>query len=85
MKFFLFINLLFIGFDWKNVKEMKAPFVPKKKEINPNSALDTKDIFKAENLKLAKQASLLSEMGTFNTKRIDLLYQLNQTLYNNHL
>jgi len=74
-----------IGFDWKNVKEMKAPFIPKKKEIDPNSALDTNNIFKIDNSKLVKQASILNEMPTFNTKRIDLLYQLNQTLYNNHL
>jgi len=75
----------FKGFDWKNVKEMRAPYIPNKKNIDPNTVMDMDTIFKLANSKLTKQTSIMNEMTTFNTKRIDLLYQLNQNLYNDHL
>jgi len=76
----------FKGFDWQNTKQMTPPLVPKKKEIDPDVALlDIGTIFKTNNYKLMKRNSIIQEIPTFNTKRYDLLHQLNENLYKNHL
>jgi len=65
---------------------MAPPLVPKKKEIDPNVPLmDLGTIFKQNDYKLMKRNSIIQEIPTFNTKRYDLLHQLNQSLYRNHL
>jgi len=65
---------------------MAPPLVPKKKEIDPDVALlDIGTIFKTNNYKLMKRNSIIQEIPTFNTKRYDLLHQLNENLYKNHL
>ena len=65
---------------------MLAPLIPQKKEEEEEKgSLDLEKIFPADNLKYAKKWSVVKEIPTFNTKRYDLLHQLNQNLYNNHL
>ncbi len=65
---------------------MTVPIVPKKKEIDDDVPLmDLSTIFKPNDFKLMKRNSIIQEIPTFNTKRYDLLHQLNQNLYRNHM
>jgi len=63
---------------------MQAPLVPQKKELDPHLTIDPRNIFK-EQLVMNKKGSILNEMTSFNTKRVDLLHQLNQALYKKHM
>jgi len=67
----------FKGFDWKNIKNMKPPIVPKKMKLSENfSLLDLEVVFKRkQKMVWVKEMCPLDE---FRMKRVDLLYEKNQ-------
>lgn len=80
----------FLGFNWEKVKETKAPLIPQKKDLESHTPLAINNIFKeivGEGGKINPQrsGSLIEEITSFNMKRVDLLHQLNQMLYNQHV
>ncbi len=65
---------------------MSAPLVPQKKDIDSRIFLDPENIFQGAPVPRGsqKKGSIVNEMTSFNTKRVDLLHQLNQALFNDH-
>lgn len=66
---------------------MAAPLVPQKKDIDSRVFLDPENIFQGVqggSKGSQKKGSIVQEMTSFNTKRVDLLHQLNQALFNDH-
>jgi len=75
----------FKDFEWKKLKDMAAPLVPQKKDIDSRVFIDPENIFQGSRHSVShKKGSIMGEMTSFNTKRVDLLHQLNQALFNDH-
>ena len=68
---------------------MQAPYIPQKKEPEVQSPIMTlQNIFKdkpEEKGRLNKKGSFVDDIMSFNMKRVDLLHQLNQNEYQNHM
>lgn len=79
-----------LDFDLEKVKNLSAPVVPKKKEIECSTPMGIHSIFlekmSEEMMKEKRRKGIINEdVSDFQMKRIDLLHQLNQSLYNAHM